>query len=219
MFPIVENKPLIAFPSLPRAFANASISGVSANEDKKFLSSVILPPVRTSKPSKIDLPSCFMMLGIVLSSSMNVCLKFSAHALMLSESNFTFARFFIILRSLENRLTNFLTAGVSLKLPHHSFSFSIAPGSFSTRPFIDWANKLSCKIQSWKATSISPIFAVKLRIFRSNAPKIVVRTLNAMLSPPPAIVRTMSRTANKPLKVLFNCFTPSSLNFNFSVKL
>ena len=64
-------------------------------------------------------------------------------------------------------------------------------------------------------TSRSPIPAVKSSTFISNAPKMADNALNAIFNPPPAIVLTISRTANTPLKVRLSLSAFSSVILSF----
>ena len=93
---------------------------------------------------------------------------------------------------------NFLNDFITILIPLANVSKHPVIKSFSNK-------------KSLNLTRRSPIPAVKSNISLSNAPRTADKTLNANFKPPPAIVVTISKTANKPLKVLFNLPAVSSV--------
>ena len=114
---------------------------------------------------------------------------------------------------------NSCTFGIPLIVLYNSLNASAAiltPSPSNSKPLVikSLLNKKSLNL-----TIASPILAVKSKISISKALKMADNALNAIFIPPPAIVVTISRMANKPLNVRFSLSTSSFVSFMVIVNL
>ena len=187
---------------------------------QKFTIFLIMPPILSTipflKPSMKSFPICkatpgrdFTILAKLSPSLVAKSEMFISPEVSLSKAS----------RIEFNASINFLTAGVSLNALNHSLIFLTAFGIFDITQSKAFAIELFSTSQSLNLTSISPIEAVTSKMLRSNCSSIEETILKAILSPPPAIVFIMSRTANKPLNVFVSCSACRSVGINDAVNL